>query len=148
MKKLISILLIGVVFACSIAAQSTTPRFGTTGNVDNTGRALNWKYITTTPTSSTATLTQNPNAYTTIIKIGPLRHALSDSLSATKAYVGDEVIFLFESDTLTAGRVVTFNSNAIKSAGTLTVTKSKKATVTFIFDGVIWIEKSRAINTN
>jgi hypothetical protein len=146
MKKLISILVIACIVVV-VSAQTTTPRYTTPTSNDNTGRALNYKYAHTTTTNSTATLYQIPNAYYTLYKIDTLKHALTDSLGVTKSYCGDQVVFMFAADTLTAGRVVTFGTH-IKCAGTLTVGKSKSATASFIFNGVQWIEQKRAINTN
>jgi hypothetical protein len=148
MKKFLFIITCSlcVIFA---SAQSTLPRWGGgPPQNDNTGRVLTYELKTVTTTTATSTAVQKPNAFQTIIKVGTLQRALTDSLSIANAYVGDEAIFVFTADTLTAGRVVTFNSNSLKSAGTLTVPKSKKATASFIFDGTLWIEKSRALMAN
>lgn len=148
MKKFLSILA-ALLIVSIVSAQSTSPRWGSGPPTnDNTGRVLTYSYGRTLITSSaTAVLYQKPNAFVTILKIDSLRHALTDSLSITNAYVGDQVEFVFAADSLVAGRVVTFG-NHIKSAGTLTVTKNKKATACFIFDGVAWVEIRRAIMTN
>jgi|ERR1700751_210320 len=152
MKKLFSIIAILGLFVLNTNAQSTTPRFGITPNADNTYRTLTNGYASVTTTTATAVLVQRPRHFNTIYKIGTLTHALTDSMYVTDAFVGDQVTFIFNADTLTAGRVVTFG-NHIASAGTLTVPNSKsshsgEATITFIFDGVRWTEKGRTINTN
>ncbi len=148
MKKLFSLLAIAMLFSVTIFAQSTLPRWGGgPPQNDNTGRILTYAVITVTTTSATAVSYQKPNAFESVIIVGTLKHALTDSLSITNAFVGDRVTFIFTADTLTAGRVVTFGTH-VKSAGTLTVPVSKKASASFIFDGVAWIEKGRALMTN
>lgn len=146
MKKIF--FLLTLILSCLIVgAQSTTPRFGTKSNDDNTGRVLTYKYSHVNVSPGTATIYLKPNAWETIYQVDTLKHALTDSLSVSNAYLGDNVTFIFIADTLTAGRVVTFG-NHMKCAGTLTVAKQKKATATFIFDGTIWTEKCRSVNTN
>lgn len=140
--------MIAMLFSVAVFAQSTSPRWGGgPPQNDNTGRILTYAVITVTTTTATTVSYQKPNAYETVIIVGTVAHALTDSLSVSNAFVGDNVTFVFTGDTLTAGRVVTFG-NHIKSVGTLTVPKSKKATATFIFDGVAWIETGRGIMAN
>lgn len=152
MKKFVGILFVAALILCSVqksTAQSTTPRFGTSIYEDNTYRVLTLGYSSITTGTATAVLYQKPNSFHTIYQIGTLTHALTDSLSITNSYVGDEVTFIFNADA--TGRTVTFG-NHIKSAGTLAVPSSSgasgEATATFVFDGVQWTEKGRAINTN
>lgn len=149
MKKLFSLIaFVGcLLIGTHLEAQHSVPRFGILKNEGNTGASLTYKYQTITTTTATAVLYQAPNAWETVIKIGTLTHALTDSLKTAGAWVGDRVIFIFTADTLTAGRVVTFGNN-IKSTGTLTVPRSKKATARFVFDGVAWLEESRALMAN
>ncbi len=148
MKKLFSLVIIATMFAVSVSAQSTSPRWGGgPPQNDNTGRILTYASKAVTTTSATAVSYQVVSAWETIITVGTLKRALTDSLSIKYSYLGDRVTFIFTADTLTAGRVVTFGNN-IKSAGTLTVPVSKKATASFIFDGVIWVETKRALMTN
>lgn len=148
MKKIFAILMGVMLITGAVQAQNVLPRWGGgPPQNDNTGRILTYAVVTVTTTTATAVSYQKPNAFETIIQVGTLQRALTDSLSVKNAYVGDRVTFVFTADTLTAGRVVTFGNN-IKSAGTLTVAKSKKATASFQFDGVAWIERGRAICTN
>lgn len=146
MKKLFSLLFL-MAFTIAMVAQSTTPRFGTTSKDDNTGRVLTYAYKNVELAASQASAYQIPNAYFTTIRVQTLTHALTDSVAVTYAHLGDHIEFIFTADTLTAGRVVTFG-NHLKSAGTLTVAKSKKATAVFVFDGTAWIEEDRTICTN
>jgi hypothetical protein len=155
MKKIASILFLAALFAANVNAQSTTPRWGSGPPTnDNTGRVLTYA-VQTVPTLSTTTVKyQVINAYSTVIHVGPLTHALTDSVSIINSYDGDMLTFVFTADTLNAGRVVTFG-NHLYSAGTLTVPNSKSshsgsATITFIYDGQKsrYTEIARTINTN
>ncbi len=124
--------------------QATSPRFGTLKNQDNTGRVLTYKYSTPTLADAGDSVAISPNASKTIYNAAALTHAKTVKVGKVNAKVCDELIFIFTSDTLTAGRVVTFSTNFVVSASTLTVDASQKATISFIFDGVAWIETSRA----
>lgn len=153
MKK---IAIIAFLFITSLVnAQSTSPRWGSgPPSNDNTGRILTYA-VQSVPTLSTTTVKyQVVNSYNTVIHVGKLTHALTDSVSTAYSYDGDVLTFVFTADTLTAGRVVTFGNN-LYSAGTLTVPNSKsshsgEATISFMFDGTNkrWTELSRTINTN
>lgn len=136
MKKLFSIISI----VCLLAFTASAQRFGTAKNQDKTGRVMTYDYSAVTFAS---VLHHKPNASETFYKIGKLTGALTDSISITNAKVCDKVVLMFECDTLTAGRVVTFGTNYV-SAGTLTVDKNQKATISFVFDGVAFVETSRA----
>lgn len=138
MKKLFSIISIVCLFAFVNTANAQ--RFGTGKNNDKTGRVMTYDY---SAVSYAAVLHHKPNASETFYKIGKLTGALTDSISIKNAKVCDKVVLMFECDTLTAGRVVTFGTNYV-SAGTLTVDKNQKATISFVFDGVAFIETSRA----
>lgn len=151
MKKITSFLLL-IALAFSVNAQHTTPRLGNKVSDCSNFGCVDYKYSSVTTTTATAVLYQLPRTYESVIKIGTLTHALTDSLGISGSFVGDKVTFVFAADTLTAGRVVTFGNN-IKSAGTLTVPNSKsshsgQASISFIFDGVRWTELYRSINTN
>ncbi len=84
------------------------------------------------------------NAYETIVKMGTLTGAQTVRATVTNCHVGDKLEIIFTCDTLTAGRVVTFSTGFVVTASTLTVDQNQKATICFIFDGVAWIETSRA----
>ena len=151
MKKIVSI--IAIMLTLTVSAQHTQPRYSITPNGCNTGACLQYGYQSVTTTSAQAVAYQVPSytSYETLIEVGTLRHALTDSLGIQNSYIGDKVTMIFYADTLTAGRVVTFG-NHITSAGTLTVPKSGTthsgaATISFIFDGTRWVELYRAITT-
>ncbi len=142
MKKLLSIITLSLCFIIGVSAQSTLPRWGSgPPRNDNTGRVLTYQLKTVNTTTATAVAYQKINAYKTIIKVGTLQAALTDSVDVTNAYVGDEIVFIFTADA--SGRTVTFGNNMVASA-TMAVDASSKATVSFVFDGVKWIETGRA----
>lgn len=141
MKKFLSISICLLFLLTGMDAQYTTPRFGTTPSSDNTGRSLTYKYAAPV-FSSTVTITAN--AFETIVKVGKLTGAQTDTAVIARCHLGDRLTILYLADTANAGRVVTFGANFV-SDGTLTVADSKKASVSFIFDGVAWIETSRFI---
>ncbi len=128
----------------SVSAQHTVPRFGITPNADNTGRVLT--YVYKTPVIYTSTTTVSPNASVTIIKPGIFTTTATAVVKAgvKDSWVGDELTFLF-SGNATASETITFSTNFLTTT-TVTCTASKKTVITFVFDGVAWIEKSRALN--
>jgi hypothetical protein len=119
-------------------AASTTPRYGTTSNKDNTGRVTTYSYLT--PTYA-ATMAVAPKTFRETNKIA-LTGALTVNATTTDAFADDEIVFLFSSDA--SIRIVTFGTNFI-SAGTLTVAASKNGSATFKFNGTSYIEKSRFV---
>lgn len=142
MKKFLSIITLSLCIVFGATAQSTSPRWGGgPPNNDNTGRVLTYVLKTVTTTTATTTAYQKVNAYKTIIKVGTLQANLTDSVNVTNAYVGDEIVFIFTADG--SARTVTFGNNLVSSA-TMVVDASSKATVSFMFDGVKWIETARA----
>lgn len=56
-------------------------------------------------------------------------------------FAGDVIEFLFNAATT---QVVTF-STGFASTGTLSVTGTKYASIVFVFNGTIWVERSRAV---
>lgn len=152
MKKFLSIFAAFLIIG-AVSAQSTSPRWGSGPPTnDNTGRILTYNYTTVVTTASQAGLYIQPSAWKTIVKVSTLTHAMTDSIQVKNAYVGDEVTVIYTADTLTAGRVVTFSSTTLNPlkyvTATLTVPKSKKGSITFVFDGVAWIEEYRSLMGN
>lgn len=139
-RLLLIFAILGLTTACALA-QSAIPRTGNSKFEDNTYRTLTVNYISVSTTSTTAVAYQKPNAFKTLIA-ATLTHNLLDSLSILHAYLGDEVEFVFTSDTLSTGRVVTFGNNILAN-GSLTISKSSTASVVFAFNGVLWYELTR-----
>lgn len=138
MKKLF-LIAFTVLFAIGVNAQNSTPRFGTKASDDNTGRTLT--YASLSPTLA-ATDSISPNASVTFYKFVTLAGAKTITANIKKSRKWDRAILEFTADA--SNRVVTFSTNLV-STGTVTVLASKKATVTFIFDGSTWIETARAV---
>ena len=124
---------------------ATTNRFLGTKNTDNTGRKILVDTQTLT-TGATIACTTKENATKTFFICALATATPSVTIgvgtSTTAPYVGDEVRFILSADATT--RVVTF-STGFTSAGTLSVTASKKATISFVFNGTDWQEIGRAV---
>jgi hypothetical protein len=148
MKKIFGLITI-ITFCAVLSAQNAFPRFSTTPNGNNTGSGLTYGYfhVNVNLIGTRDTIVLVPSFFSTIYNTDTLKHALVDSFKTFNAYLGDCVSQRFVADTLSAGRNVTF-VRTIKNAGTLTVPKSKKAIIQFMFDGTNWIETKRVITTN
>lgn len=118
----------------TVSAQSTTPRFGTTGNQDNTGRTLTYAYQA--PTFSTPQVIAC-NAYETTIKMGTLTGAQTLTANVTACHVGDKLNLLLTDDG--NGRTVSF-STGFTSGGNVTMTAGAKACIYFVFNGAGWFQ--------
>jgi len=142
MKKFISILILALVVCFSVNAQSTTPRFGTTPNQDNTGRALNYKWVGKADATGNDTLKIVPNAYNTILRL-----TLTDSLgvnvtSTVKSYAGDQIQIIASG---ASGTKVTFKGSNWQTAGTATLSTGGFAVIGLVFTGTKWIEANRVV---
>lgn len=142
MKKFISSLILALVVCFGVNAQSTTPRFGTTPNQDNTGRALNYKWVGKTDATGNDTLKIVPSAYKTILRL-----TLTDSLgvnvtSTSKSYAGDQIQIIASG---ASGTKVTFKGTAWQTAGTATLSSGGFAVIGLVFSGTKWIEASRVV---
>lgn len=114
-------------------------RFTPGANQDNTLRTVTQDYLN--PVYAASIALKPVQAYT-LVNFQQLTGALGLTADTTQPYVGDELEMLFSADT--TNRVITFGTG-FTSAGTLTVTASKYASAKFIFNGTIWVERSRAI---
>lgn len=128
---------------------STSARF--TDNVgvfdqgrDNTHRIRTEKTLTPAYAASIAIDTRDVS--NTLVVPAALTGALSLTInvgsSTTPPFVGDVVDFLFAASG--ADRVVTF-STGFATSGTLTVVSAKYGSARFRFNGVAWVEVSRAL---
>lgn len=125
---------------------STAFRFPGTKNVDNTLRAAMQDVQDGIAYAASIALATKPNAAFTVFRVAQATGALTLTIgvgsSTTPPFAGDLAEILLSSDT--TGRVVTF-STGFASAGTLTMTLSKKAFISFMFDGTVWVETGRSI---
>jgi hypothetical protein len=122
----------------TVNAQSTTPRFGTAANQDNTGRALNYKLITT---AATATYTIAPNAYETVVRPTTITSVTQFNATVTNAKLGDNLTCFFFGTP--KGSTVTFNTNFLVSASTIVVDSAQTSVVQFRFNGAKFQETGR-----
>lgn len=122
-------------------AARTTPRFGRTdGQVFYAERIS--QSFSLIPVG-TATLAITPNAYESIyVAQVAMTSALTVNATTTKAQLGDKLTFLFLANT--TARVITFGTG-FTSTGTVTAAISKRASATFVFDGVKYVEVGRAV---
>lgn len=141
MKKIFFLLLATISIATAAFAQNNKPRFGTGAGDDNTGRTITQSYKAVPYAASVAL---RPNTQLTTVVVGQLAGNISITTTNTQSYIGDIMRICFSADG--TNRVVTF-STGFQSAGTVTVTASKYATVSFIFNGSTWIELSRTVTT-
>ena len=139
MKKIFALMSLALT-TLFVSAQSTSPMFGIPPSGDNTGGSITYSYA---KKAYTATLALKPTAFDNIYRVDTLTGAMTVTLATAAGYVGSRVEMTFICDTLTAGRVVTFTTGT-KNSGTLTVAKSKHATIGFIFNGLYWVELTRA----
>lgn len=141
MKKLISFLLVCFAFV-AVNAQSTSPRFGTAKNDDNTGRVLTYRYVTLTDATGADSVSLYPSAYSNTYRV-----ALTDSLfikgpTVTASYASDHITFVASGS---SGSKLKFDTANFISAGAATLSTSGRAVINFIFDGVKWVEYSRVL---
>lgn len=123
-------------------AQSTSPRYGTTPNSDNTGRALTYAYKNFTDVAAADTAKVIPGAYNTTYRV-----VLLDSLGLQITSVGssyaDDGITVIASGA--SGTKIKFIGANFISAGAATLSTSGRAVVRFKFDGAKWVEASRVV---
>jgi len=137
----------------TISAQSTTPRWGTGANNDNTFRAMTFKYVAITDAAGLDTINIVPNAYHTQIKVASLVDSFALNVtSVAKSYLGDKIeITVINSST---GKCVKWAGSNISPATIaavggggsqlyVTSTANKRANIVFVFDGVKWVEEHR-----
>jgi len=141
MKNLFGILIALFAFS-AVNAQSTSPRFGTLKNQDNTGRVLNYKLVSVTDAAGADSVTIAPNAWETIYKVAALDSITFKSPTVTNCYYGDIVTLIV---TGTSGDLVKFTGANWISQGTATLSSGLKAIIRFRFDGAKWVEESRVV---
>jgi len=115
------------------------PRFTPGANQDNTLRNATQDYLNP---AYAASIALKPVQGYTLVNFQLLTGALGLTADVTQPYIGDELELLFAPDA--TNRVVTFGTG-FASAGTLTVVASKFGSAKFIFNGTVWVERSRAL---
>lgn len=121
-------------------AASTTPRFGNPPNNDNSGRTISQRFLSPVYAASIAL---NPTEKETTVVVGTLTGNLALSAIVTNSFAADELTVLFTSDA--SIRTITFGAGFSVSVATLATVASKKASITFTFDGALYVETGRCI---
>jgi hypothetical protein len=151
-KKLLLLFVLFAFAATTTQAQFTTPRYGITKGADNTFRSLGGlKWDATNDQAGADTVKLTPNSFMTIVRPSQTLIA-SDSIqyqisSTATSYVGDEITFCFLAGAGTCkAKFIGSNWKVGSGTTTLSLTSGLRGTITFIFDGVYWIEVSRTVN--
>ena len=140
MKKLLSLIFLlcisGVIFA-----QSTSPRFGTAVNQDNTGRVLTYAYHTITDAAGADTAIIAPNAYHSIYKVALLDSLVLGSPNISTSYLGDNITIIATAASGTP--FIKFSgANWKVSVDSLSLSTNLRAVIRFVFDGSKWVQES------
>lgn len=141
MKKLISFL-IAIIAIVSVNAQSTSPRWGSAKNEDNTGAVLTWKYTTVSDAIGADSVIIAPNAYTSVYKFTVVDSIYFKTPVLKNSYLGDNISLIATGST---GGKIKFASTNLVTSGTATLSSGGKAVIKFIFDGAKWIESDRSV---
>lgn len=143
MKKFLSIILL-IAVAFQVEAQSTSPRFGTTKNADNTGRSLTYGYQTFNDVAGADSVTVTPNFFLSTYRINLLDSLTIRNAVVTRSYAGDHIRFIISA--ASGSPFLKFTGANWISQGTATLSSAnKRAIIQFVFDGVRWVEFSRLI---
>lgn len=118
----------------------TTPRFTPGANQDNTLRTVTQDYLN--PAYAASIALKPVQAYT-LVNFQTLTGALTLTADTTQPFVGDEMELLFTPDG--SSRTVTYSTGFAVTAATQVVTTAKFATAKFVFNGTVWVERSRSV---
>ena len=134
--------MIAIIAFVSVNAQSTSPRWGSAKNEDNTGAVLTWKYVTLTDAVGADSVIIAPGAYTSVYKFTVVDSIYFKTPVLKNSYVGDNVILVAGG---TSGGKIKFSSTNLTTSGTATLSSGGKAVIKFIFDGAKWVESDRSV---
>lgn len=111
-------------------------------NQDNTGRNFGYDYQTP---ASLPVINLVTAQFVTIVSFAPLTGPLTINFGVGAAFVppfvGDQMKIMFTS---VAGATITFGTGCSVSSLTSIVTATKYNTVSFIFNGSLWVEMARS----
>ena len=142
MKKIFSILFLMALMLTAIA-QSTSPRFGTLKNQDNTGRILTYGYVGVTDAAGNDSYVVKPNAYETIYKVTLIDSLTFTQPTVTKCSLGDKMTIILNAASGTPK--LKFSGDVWINAGTAKLSTKVRGVLVMIFDGAKWVEVSRVI---
>lgn len=93
--------------------------------------------------AATLNLVTKPKASHTTVKVAQLTGPATLNVATTNPYTGDRLQILFSADA--SVRTVTFGTGVAVSAATQVIAASKFGSISFMFDGTVWIETARAV---
>lgn len=147
MKKIIFLFAALILSVAGANAQSTTPRFGTTKNSDNTGRVLTYKLVTTNDAAGNDTISVTPNAWETIIRPSSnITDSVNIKAVLTNCQLGDYLTVIINKGS-GAGAVRFPSAYFITPLATqrYTIAASKTNIFRFQFNGVKFIEIGKTV---
>lgn len=146
MKKILFLLLtFAAVF--SVSAQMTSPRFvDTAAGYTRTNAAKLNAFILATDAAGADTVDLKPQAMRTIVKIAGVDSVTFRFKSVANSFYGDEVIIVATNASGSGHKLKLASTNAVAaSSGDITMASTLGAVWRFIFNGVKWVEASRAV---
>jgi hypothetical protein len=144
MKKTLILLAIGyqLLAISQVKAQSTSPRFGTVPNDDNTGRTLTYWYLTPTDQGPKDTFKFTPRGFQTFIQpTDSIKDTIVFYVYNTRSNVCDKMDFQFVGANGTSSKKIIFGTG-FSQAITIPITSKQGYHISFIFDGNVWRETS------
>lgn len=148
MKKTLILLAIGYQLLAigSASAQSTSPRFGTEPNDDNTGRTLTYYYFTPTDVGFKDTAKFTPHGFETFIQpTDSIKDTIVFYAYNTRSHVCDKMDFQFVGANAGSNKKIIFGTGFSQTI-TIPITSKQGYHITFIFDGNVWRETSAQAN--
>ena len=146
MKKSIVISLLVLtssLFTALCSAQSTSPRFGTVPNDDNTGRTLTYYYFTPTDVGFKDTAKITPHGFETFIQpTDSIKDTIVFRAYNTSSYVCDRMEAQFVGANAGTNKKIIFGTGFSGPNTTISITSKTAYHITFIFDGNAWRETS------
>jgi len=146
MKKLFSLFFL-IAVSLSVFGQSTSPRFGTAKNQDNTGRVLQYKVVTSNDAAGNDTISVTANAWQTIVRPSSnITDSVNIKAVVTNCRMGDE-LYVVVSKGAGAGAVRFPTAYFINDAAAnrYTIGANKTAVFFFKFNGSKWHMVSKTV---
>jgi hypothetical protein len=146
MKKFITLLFL-VAFTLVAQAQSTTSRFGTGRNNDNTGRATTYNFVSTNDAAGNDTIFVTPGYWqTNIVPSAAITDSVNIKLNLTKTYLGDNLRVVVSKGS--GSGAIRFPSTYFindATANRYTIAANKVAVFEFIFNGSKYVMTNKTI---
>ena len=143
MKKYFSFLIAALLVASSAMSQSTSPRFATTKNGDNTGRVLTYGYVNLTDAAGADSVVLNPRFYQSYYQIVLLDSFTLKQPTLTSSYAGDHITIICTAASGTP--FLKFSGSNWVTTGKATLSTNLRAVIDLIFDGSKWVEQNRVV---